>query len=145
MAKFDSEIPNELLKQIGGLADGGADDMIDEMLTEAGEYVEGEVRSNAKRAFRNPNKVLRGLFTTKVYRTKKDDAKNVKVGFSGYLPGSPKTKRHPKGTPTSLVAMAREYGTSRGEAKRPFLRKAFKKNRITLIMQNVQKKYIPEE
>ena len=145
MAKFDSEIPNELLKQIGGLAEGGADDMIDEMLTEAGKYVEGEVRSNAARVFRNPVRVLKGLFVTKVYKTKSDDAKNVKVGFSGYMPGSPKTKRHPKGTPTSLVAMAREYGTSRGEAKRPFLRKAFKKNRITLIMQNVQKKYIPEE
>ena len=145
MAKFDSEIPNDLLKQIGGLADGGADEMIDEMLTEAGNYVVGQIRSNASRAFRHPGRVLRGLFATKVYRTKKDDAKNVKVGFSGYMPGSPKTKRHPKGTPTALVAMAREYGTSRGEAKRPFVRTAFKKNKITQIMQAVQKRYIPEE
>ena len=30
MAKFSSEIPNDLLKQIGGLADGGADEMIDD-------------------------------------------------------------------------------------------------------------------
>lgn len=145
MAKFSSEITNDLLKQIGGLADGGADEMIDEMLTEAGNYVEGQIRSNASRVFRHPGRVLKGLFTTKVYRTKKDDAKNVKVGFSGYMPGSPKTKRHPKGTPTALVAMAREYGTSRGEAKRPFVRTAFKKNKITQIMQTVQKKYIPEE
>lgn len=145
MAKFSSEIPNDLLKQIGGLADGGADEMIDEMLTEAGNYVEDQIRSNAARIFRSPGRVLRGLFTTKVYRTKKDDAKNVKIGFSGYMPGSPKTKRHPKGTPTALVAMAREYGTSRGEAKRPFVRTAFKKNKIAQIMQTVQKKYISEE
>lgn len=145
MAKFDSEIPYDLLKQIGGLADGGAEQMIDEMLTEAGDYVESEIRSNATRVFRNPGRVIRGLFRTKVYRTKKDDAKNVKIGFSGYMPGSPKTKRHPKGTPTPLVAMAREYGTSRGEAKRPFVRTAFKKNKITQIMKTVQKKYIPED
>lgn len=145
MAKFNSEIPYDLLKQIGDLSDGGADKMIDEMLTEAGSYVEGEIRSNAARVFRKPGRVLRGLFMTKVYKTEKDDAKNVKVGFSGYIPGSPKTKRYPKGTPTALVAMAREYGTSRGEAKRPFVRTAFKKSKITQIMQNVQKKYIPED
>lgn len=145
MAKFNAELPNDLLKQIGGLADGGADKMIDEMLDEAGSFVESEIRSNATRVFRSPGRVLRGLFKTKVYRTKKDDAKNIKIGFSGYMPDSPKTKRHPKGTPTALVAMAREYGTSRGEAKRPFVRTAFKKNKITQIMSDVQKKYIPED
>lgn len=145
MAKFSSEIPSDLLKQIGDLADGGAEQMIDEMLTESGAYVKDEIRSNASKVFKKPDRVLHGLVMTKVYRTKKDDAKNVKVGFSGYLPGSPKTRRHPKGTPTALVAMAREYGTSRGEAKRPFLRPAFKKHKITMIMQNVQKKYIPED
>ena len=145
MAKFSSEIPNDLLKQIGDLADGGAEKMIDEMLIEAGNYVEGEVRSNASRVFRKPGRVLRGLFRSKVYRTEKDDAKNVKVGFTGYMSGSPRTKRYPKGTPIALVAMAREYGTSRGEKKRPFVRTAFKKNKITQIMQDVQKKYIPED
>lgn len=145
MARFDSEIPNELLKQIGGLADGGADEMMDEMLSEAGEYVEGEISKNASKAFKNPDRILRGLHKTKVYKTPSDDSKNVKVGFSGYLSGSPKTRRHPKGTPISLVAMAREYGTSSGEKKRPFLRRAFKKAKITAIMQNVQKKYIPED
>lgn len=145
MARFDSEIPNELLKQIGSLADGRADEMMDEMLSEAGEYVEGEIRKNASKVFKNPDRILRGLHKTKVYKTPSDDSKNVKVGFSGYLFGSPKTRRHPKGTPISLVAMAREYGTSSGEKKRPFLRRAFKKAKITAIMQNVQKKYIPED
>lgn len=145
MARFNSEIPNDLLKQIGDLADGGAEEMMTEMLTEAGEYVEGEIRENARKVFKKPDTVLRGLFKTKVYKTPTDDSVNIKVGFSGYIPGSPKTLRHPKGTPTALVAMAREYGTSRGEAKRPFLRTAFKKAKIIVVMEKVQKKYIPED
>jgi hypothetical protein len=38
--------------------------------------------------------------------------------------------------------MAREYGTSRGEAKKPFLRKSFKKKEIEQAMMQVQNKYI---
>ena len=32
MARFDAVLPNDLLRQIGGLADGGADAMMSEML-----------------------------------------------------------------------------------------------------------------
>ena len=145
MARFNSELPNDLMKQIGDLADGGADEMMSEMLSEAGEYVENQIIANAKKVFKAPKSVLRGLFKSKVYLTPSDDSKNIKVGFDGYLANSPKTKRFPKGTPIALVAKAREYGTSSGEAKRPFIRPAFKKAKITAIMQRVQKKYIPED
>lgn len=145
MARFDAVLPNDLLRQIGGLADGGADAMMSEMLTEAGEYVEGEVRKNARKVFKKPGLILDHLSITKPYNTPSDGAKNVKVRISGYVPGSPKTLRHPKGTPVALVALAREYGTSSGEAKRPFFHPAFKKAKITEIMQKVQKKYIPED
>ena len=85
-------------------------------------------------------------FSSDELTVREEDGKvYVFVGFNVYIKGSAKTRRHPKGTPIALVAMAREYGTSRGEAKRPFVRTAFKKNKITQIMQNVQKKYIPED
>ena len=47
-----------------------------------------------------------------------------------------------EGVPIPLIAQAREYGTSRGEAKKPFFRKSFKKADIEQAMQKVQDKYI---
>lgn len=50
-----------------------------------------------------------------------------------------------EGIPAPLVAFAREYGTSRGEKKRPFIRPSFNKSAIRKIMEEVQKKYLPKE
>jgi hypothetical protein len=45
-----------------------------------------------------------------------------------------------------LIALAREYGTSSGEKKKPFLRKAFKKKElIEQAMLEVQNRYIKED
>ena len=41
--------------------------------------------------------------------------------------------------------MAREYGTSNGEAKKPFFRKSFKKDEIENEMRKVEEKYLPKE
>ena len=146
MAKFNSEIPYDLLKQIGDLSDGGADEMMTEMVEESADFVYSEIKKNMRKAFKSTKSLEGGLFISKVKRFNDEDGKvYVFVGFNGYVKGSAKTRRHPKGTPIALIAMAREYGTSRGEAKRPFVRTAFKKSKITQIMQNVQKKYIPED
>ncbi len=50
-----------------------------------------------------------------------------------------------EGIPAPLVAFAREYGTSSGEAKKPFIRPSFNKSKINKIMEDVQKKYLPKE
>ena len=155
MAKFEAQIPNDLIKKIGGLADGGADEMMNEMLIAAAETVIGGVEVNAQKAFKNPDTVTGNVFVkpqkrrsglklSKVYRVKKDDSKNVRIKFVGYKKGSAKTQRYPKGTPIALIAVAREYGTSSGEKKRPFFRPAFNKSEIENTMRFVQKKYIPE-
>ena len=50
------------------------------------------------------------------------------------------------GVPIPLKALAREYGTSRGEQKKPFMRKAFKNEAvITDAMLKAQRRYIPNE
>lgn len=148
MARFEAEIPLEMMKELERFADSGASDMIDEMLDKASERVEENIRRRARRVFKNPDKVLKGLVRTKVYITNKgdpaDEAKAIKVGFIGYVPGSPKTKRHPYGTPIPLIAQAREYGTSSGEAKKPFIRPSFNKREIENIMSEVQEKYLPK-
>lgn len=43
------------------------------------------------------------------------------------------------GIPVPLIVIAREYGTSRGEARKPFFRKSFKANEIRKAMMKKQK------
>lgn len=48
-----------------------------------------------------------------------------------------------EGVPVPLIVMAREYGTSSGETKKPFFRKSFNKAKITKAMTAIQKEYFP--
>lgn len=141
MARFDAEIPNELLKVFDEL-ETNCDDIFGEMTKAGAKVVYENVKSNMKTAFKTTKSLEKGLKITKVYKTPSDDGINVYVGFYGYDPDSKPTERHPKGTPIPLIAQAREYGTSRGEEKKPFFRKSFKKSQIEQEMLKVQNKYI---
>ena len=107
-------------------------------MTKAGaDVVYKEVMNNMKSSFKSTKSLEKGLRITKTYKTKSDDGINTKVGFYGY---------NDKKIPIPLIALAREYGTSRGEKKKPFFRKAF--NNTTAIenaMLKVQEEYIDEE
>lgn len=145
MARFDSEIPNELLKVFDEL-ETNCEEIFGNMTKAGAEVVYKNVKSNMASAFKTTKSLDKGLKITKVYKTPSDDGINVYVGFYGYDPDSKPTKRHPKGTPISLIAMAREYGTSvKGkdhEKKISFFRKSFKKSQIEQEMLKVQDKYI---
>ena len=104
--------------------------------------VHKNVLANMKSVFKDTTTLEKGLKITKIYKTPSDEGINVHIGFYGYDPDSPKTERHPNGTPIPLIAMAREYGTSSGEAKKPFFRKSFKKKEIEQAMKQVQEKHI---
>ena len=139
MAKFNAELPADLMKVFEDL-ETDAPVMIGEMCKAGATVVYNKVVSGLGKAFKRTDKLLKGLKITKVYETPSDDGINVHVGFYGY-DGEP-TKQYPKGTPIPLIAMAREYGTSRGEKKVPFFRKAFAKKEIEQAMQEVQDRYI---
>ena len=153
MARFFNEIPYEIISQLDKIAESK---MLEEMLEEAGKVVFEKVKSNLKKSFESTQSLEKGLKITRVYRTPSDDGINVFVGFYGYTNSKKpvkvsKTSKSGKkytyereGIPIPLIAIAREYGTSRGEKKKPFLRKAFKKSEIESIMEEVQKKYIEE-
>ena len=47
-----------------------------------------------------------------------------------------------KGVPVPLICMAREYGTSHGEEKKPFFKQSFRKKEIEAAMLKVMEKYI---
>lgn len=140
MAKFKAELPLELIKQVEKLANGDASKMLEEMTQAGAEVAYNNVQSNMKKAFDDTERLEKCLVKSRVYRTQSDDGVNTKVAFYGYF-----VNKQGKKVPAPLVAMAREYGTSRGEAKKPFLRKAFKKAEITQAMLKVQGKYIPNE
>jgi len=141
MARFDDEKPNELLKTLEEL-EINCEDIFGKMTRAGAEVVYKNVKSNMAKSFKSTKALDKGLKITKVYKTPSDDGINVYVGFYGYDLDSKPTERHPNGTPIPLIAMAREYGTSRGEQKKPFLRKSFNKSQIEQEMLKVQNKYI---
>ena len=184
MAKFQLELPTELIKELDKL-EADTPEMMSEMTQAGAEVVKKNVINNMRKSFKDISRLVPHLRITKTYRTYTDDAINTKVGFYGYLEGtegkttkftrrttyvskvvdkqgktkgrvrsinsgragttSEKTYSHNYGTPVPLIVIAREYGTSRGERKKPFFRKSFKKAEIEQAMMNVQKKYIPED
>ena len=142
MAKFQGEVPNELMKMFEDL-ETNCENIFGEMCKAGAETVYNKVQSNMGKAFADTKTLEKGLKITKVYKTPSDDGINVHIGFYGYN-ADKKTKKHPNGVPIPLIAMAREYGTSAGEAKKPFFRKSFKKKDIEQAMKQVQDKYIKE-
>jgi hypothetical protein len=143
MAKFNAEIPNDLLQKFYGL-EKECTEIFGEMVDAGAETVLNNVQNNMKSAFDNPERLAKGLKKTKVYKTPTDDGINVKVAFYGY-DSDKVTKQHPQGVPIPLMAMAREYGTSSGERKKPFFRKSFKQKEIEQAMKRVQDKHIKDD
>ena len=140
MAKFNAELPNDLIKQFDELANGGAEKMMSEMVDAGADVVEQNVRANMKKSFEDTSRLEKCLVKTKAYKSPSDDGIGEKVAFYGYF-----VNEQGKTVPAPLVAMAREYGTSKGERKKPFIRNAFKKGEITEAMLKVQGKYIKDE
>ncbi len=139
MAKFNSEIPYDLIQQFSYLEDN-LDDIFGEMTSVGAKVVFNNVISNMKKSFKTTRSLEQGLKITRVYKTPSDDGINTKVGFYGY-DSQTMSKKYPKGIPIPLKALAREYGTPT-EAKKPFFRKSFNKSQIEEEMLKVQNKYI---
>ena len=143
MARFQVMLPTELIKQFEEVSDNTFS-MMGEMTKAGANVAYKNIQSNMKKSFKSVKSLNKGLTITKVYRTPSDDGVNCKVGFYGY-DTSKKTKQYPNGIPIPLIALAREYGTSSGESKKPFFRKSFKKVEIEQQMEKVQEKYLPKE
>ena len=151
MAKFKNELPTQLIREIEAL-NKNTPKMMEEMTQAGAEVVRKNVVSNMKNSFEDSSKLVKYLKVTKSYRTK-DGSVNTKVGFYGYHKKGSKTFNvtSKKGTtysydgiPVPLIIRAREFGSSSGEAKKPFFRKSFNKSQIESEMLKVQKKYIKE-
>ena len=83
MAKFEMELPNEILKQFEKISKNT--DVIFGGMTKAGaEVVYNNVKSNIPSGFANSD-IMNCLQITKVYKTPSDDGINTKVAFYGYF------------------------------------------------------------
>ena len=140
MAKYKAELPLELIEQFTALAEGGSDRMLAEMVEAGAEVAISNIKANMAKSFDDSAELAKCLVKTKLYKTQSDDGVNKKVAFYGYF-----TNKQGKTVPAPLVVQAREYGTSKGEAKKPFIRKSFKKAQITQAMQKVQDRYLNNE
>lgn len=137
MAKFDEELPNDLIKEFEEL-EINTDDMMGEMTKAGAETVYRNVIKNVPKSFIGSN-IMKCLKITKIYKTPSDDGINTKIAFYGYF----KNKRGIE-TPAPLVCNVFEYGSSK-KSKKPFFRKSFNKTEIEDAMKKVQEKYLPKE
>ena len=113
MAGFNLELPEDLINNLKTISNN-TDEMFGRMTKAGAEVVYKNVVNNMKSSFKSTDSLKKGLRISRTYKTKSDDGINTKVGFYGY---------NEKGIPIPLIALAREYGTSRGEKKKPFLEK----------------------
>lgn len=141
MAKFEMELPTELIKELEGL-EKNTDKALAEMTQAGAEYVANKLMNTAPTVLKNHIKM------TKPYKTPTDGGINTKVYFSGYIPfsdanrkyfqrkgGSGKTYYATEGVPADFLAQLYEYGRSTSPfPKKPFVRKAFKDKGITEAM-----------
>ena len=139
MASFNAVFPSDLIKEFGKL-EKNSKKMLGEMTKAGAETVIANVKVNMQKSFKNTSELVKHLRLSKTYITPSDDGINTKVILDGYM-----MNEQGKEVPVPLIVNAREYGTSRGEAKKPFFRKSFNKKEIELAMLKEQNKYLPKE
>lgn len=148
MARFNMELPTEIIKDMQKINDN-AEDIFGKMTKAGAQEVAKTVKATV------PNKELAGHVEVSVtYKTPSDGGINTKVYFKGYIPfkGNRKTFQRrgagggtvyttTKGVPAAFLAQLYEYGRSTAPfPHRPFFRKAFNKKKIEAAMLDAQKK-----
>lgn len=133
MAKFEMQLPNEILKDIQYI-ENNTENIFGQMTKAGAETVLSNVRTNIPKSFANSN-IMNCLKITKIYKTPSDGGINTKVGFYGYF-----INENGVETPAPLVANVFEYGSSK-VTKKPFFRRSFKKAQIEKAMLEAQQQY----
>lgn len=124
MARFEMELPNDMIKEFERL-NAETKDMLGEMTKAGAEQVMQNIKANVPASFRDSD-IMSCLHITKVYETPSDDGINTKVAFYGYF-----VNKRGVRTPAELVCNVTEFGDSRGFiTKHPFVRKSFNKKQI---------------
>lgn len=134
MARFEMEIPNDIIKQMEQVSND-CEKIFGEMTKAGAEVVYKNIKASVPKGIRD-SEMMDCLKVTDVYKTPSDDGINTKVAFYGYFTNDNGVK-----TPAPLVANVFEYGRSNAPQfqKHPFMRKSFKKKQIEEAMLKAQK------
>ena len=150
MARFNAELPTELIKKFESL-NINTTKMLGDM-TKAGATV---ALNNMKGSAPLPEMASYAKLS-KTYKTPSDGGINTKAYFSGYLPFSTPNRKYfvrrgvkggavyktDKGVPVDFLAKVFEYGRSGREfPRKPFVRKSFNKVAITQAMEKEQENW----
>lgn len=139
MAKYNAELPNDIIKELERL-DMNVDTMLSEMTREGAKMVLQNIKVGVPKTWFDSN-IMSCLKITRTYKTPSDDGVNTQVGFYGYFQDHNDRKK-----PAPLVVNVTEYGRSNSPyPKRPFFRKSFKKAQIEKVMKAIEGKYLPKE
>ena len=133
MAKFELELPTEVMRDLNKILDD-SDKIFGEMTQAGAEVVKKNIIANVPEGVRD-SEMMKCLKMSKAYKTPSDDGINTKVAFYGYF-----TNKDEKRVPAPLVANVFEYGRSNLPfPKHPFMRKSFRKSDIEQAMLKAQK------
>ena len=168
MAHLQTLLPDEVLKEFRSVYEN-TEEIFGAMVEAGADVVYKNILGNMQYAFKDAGNLAPYLKKTKVYRTYGNTVINCKVAFYGYYKkgqrkhvvkvhateghtyktgkGHRQTRKSGRkeatyqydGVPVPLIVIAREYGTSMGEAKKPFLRKSFTAGAIRSAMMKAQK------
>ena len=153
MAKFNAELPNELIKELQNL-EQDTEKMMAEMTVAGAKAVSELMKKKAPK-----KEIADNIKLTKTYKTPTDNGINTKVYISGYIPFSDPKRKYfarrggngkmyysDKGVPLDFLSKLYEYGRKDGVnfPKQPFVRTSFNKSAISSAMLQVQDKYIPK-
>lgn len=133
MAKFEMELPEDIMKDVKSIEDN-ADSIFGGMTKAGAEVVMKNVIANVPNSIRK-SAMMGNLKMTRVYKTPSDDGINTKVAFYGYF-----TNEDGKRTASEIVANVFEHGRSTSPfPKHPFMRRSFNKGQIEGAMLDAQK------
>lgn len=150
MAKFELELPNDLIKQFDEL-NVYSEKMFGKM-TRAGAEASKEL---IKKKAPHPQ-LAKKVKLSKTYKTPSDGGINTKVYFSGYIPfsdpnreyfarkgGNGKVYYAKEGVPADFLAKLYEYGKKDNSfPKKPFVRTAFNNSKVEQAMLDKQQEEI---
>jgi hypothetical protein len=137
MAKFNMELPTELIKNLENY-NKDVSKVMGEMTQAGAKVFKENIEKNAPESFKKSD-IMKCLKITKVYRTPTDDGINTRVNFYGYFINSKGEK-----VPAPLVVNVTEYGSST-KKKKSFMRKSFNKAKVEKAMEEVFEKSLPKE
>lgn len=147
MAKFETELPLDLIESFNKL-NQGSEKIMGDMTRAGAQVVLDKIKIKCPDVLKNKVKL------SVTYKTPSDGGINTKVYFSGYVPFSDPNRRYfssvvkgrrydnSKGVPATFLAILYEYGRSNAPfPKRPSLRSAIgSKSAIEQAMLEAQEK-----